>query len=218
MIRRSIVAVTVLAVGVVASVGVYQFRQADAAPGLPVTIQDADVDADGHISILDLAGTARYYGQAVPNVARPVAEQNLDGNGNIKVHEQGTVNVNVVSQGAPGRVIPLFENVTWNYSTPPAQVFVDVRDCGHVDGFLKVAGGQSPSLQLFAALDTVDAFSEIRLHDGTVLGNNGGPYFSGRFLFGGESGVKPPYVVARIYGGSFSFPTTTGSAWLYCTP
>ena len=31
----------------------------------------------------------------------PVAEQNLDGNGNVKVHEQGTANVNVTNSSVP---------------------------------------------------------------------------------------------------------------------
>ncbi len=33
----------------------------------------------------------------VANTPLPVREQNLDGNGNIKVHEQGTANVNVTN-------------------------------------------------------------------------------------------------------------------------
>ena len=143
MIRRSILAVIVLAVGVVASVGIYQFRQVDAAPGLPVTIQDADVDADGHISILDLAGTARYYGQAVPNVARPVAEQNVDGNGDIKVHEQGTVNVNVVSSTVP-RLIPIVTGASVaKGQTLPLGGFVNVSDCGAIDVYASVTIGDN---------------------------------------------------------------------------
>ncbi len=133
MIRRSMFAVIVLAVGVVAGVGIYQFRQVDAAPSLPVTIQDADVDADGQISILDLAGAARYYGQAVPNVARPVAEQNLDANGNIKVHEQGVV---VATVKRMSRVIPVTTAFTVtsadNLNPDLISGWIDVRDCKYL--------------------------------------------------------------------------------------
>lgn len=56
-----------------------------------------------------IAGAARLAQSVVisntPDQAVPVREQNKDGSGNIKVHEQGTANVNVTNSGLS--VVPL---------------------------------------------------------------------------------------------------------------
>src|SRR2546426_7747227 len=58
-----------------------------------------------------------------------VAEQNLDANGNIKVHEQG------------GRVINVVQNVTVPVQSDltPLGGFIDVRDCAALDTFVEAS-------------------------------------------------------------------------------
>ena len=61
---RQIIITTIISgmiVAIAATFGVLRYTQAST-----VTPYDADVDHDGHISILDLSNVARYYGQSAP--------------------------------------------------------------------------------------------------------------------------------------------------------
>src|SRR5207253_10621506 len=73
-----------------------------------ISTYDADVDGNGAVSIADPIAALGKIGQLATG-ARPVAEQNLDANGNIKTHEQGTITVDVAS---PRRVISLAQDLT----------------------------------------------------------------------------------------------------------
>ena len=58
----------------------------------------SDVNNDGTVNIIDIGHIVRDFGQTVPTEPLEILEQNLDETGNIKVHEQGVVDVRVVEQ------------------------------------------------------------------------------------------------------------------------
>ncbi len=211
--NRTLIAITtIIAIAAVAVFGLRIFAQATAVN--PVTADDADVNWDGRVNSGDMLGVALKYGQQSSPDGRPVREQNLDGDGNIKVAQQGTVNVNVVT-AASGRIIPLFQSATWTYTSPPPPMFVDVRDCQHLDGFLQGSNPNYVTLDLKAALDISSSFSTILVApDGRLTTTGLG--VSGAYAFGGDN-VRSTFVAAYLSGGSQSYPTATGSAWLYCS-
>jgi len=136
-------------IGAAMVLGVHRYTSATTT----VTPHDADVDASGAVTLGDVSAALGKVG-ALATGARPVAEQNLDANGNIKVHEQGTVNVNVISSEVP-RLIPVAQDVVLPSGAfvtteggcgggapcftagPTALIggFLDVRGCRHIDIF-----------------------------------------------------------------------------------
>jgi hypothetical protein len=68
----------------------------------------------------------------------PVREQNRDGSGNIKVHEQGTANVNIANTSLPAsgnRLIQIADQVT-SPSDRHTTSWVDTRDCRRIVGYI----------------------------------------------------------------------------------
>ncbi len=88
----AIVAVVLLVAG---GLGAHHFTTAGASSPFPA--HDTDINWDGQVNAIDVGGVRANFGQVAVG-ARPVAEQNLDGDGNIKVHEQGIVQVNVLAE------------------------------------------------------------------------------------------------------------------------
>ena len=159
-------------------------------------------------------------------------EQNKDANGNIKIHEQGTANVNIVnvspipvvqvgsgSATLPYKVIKLFDNQTINQNQTLSSNFV------HVEGYRKIAlyvnEINSPSMYVYGQF--------------SVDGNNS--YFGTRppgtlsqFTLGVPAG-QPSYVMSAddVLGSDFrvvvnnqsnqNFPTSaTFTATVYLIP
>jgi hypothetical protein len=67
--------ISTLIVAVVATFGIQHFTQAST-----VAPYDADVDHDGHVTILDLSNVARYYGQPAPLATATAAPPTIVGN------------------------------------------------------------------------------------------------------------------------------------------
>lgn len=177
---------------------------------------------------------------ATPTPAPPqplaVVEQNLDGSGNIKVHEQGTVNVNVVSSAVP-RFIPIVAGATVLQGQPytPQGGFVNVSDCAHLDLFItaSVSNNTAPVGQvvpwLYASLDLspdgTTAFgpaSDLSLGQVSGLTANGTTlHVVGRTVWN-TSWAASPYVRLNIggsgeHGYSVGADPTNITAQLYCS-
>ena len=88
----------------------------------------------------DQLGVAQNYGPVPAN--RPsVLEQNLDGNGNIKVHEQGDCERQRVTNGGTRSG----HSGSPEQRRNPDNSFVSTGDCARLDVFLTVSGGSSES-------------------------------------------------------------------------
>src|SRR5436305_8650128 len=98
MLRLSVYAIAALTIAAASFLGAYRYTHTSASTNT-ISAYDADVDGNGAVSIADPIAALGKIGQLAQG-ARPVAEQNLDANGNIKVHEQQT-----------SRLIPLATNV-----------------------------------------------------------------------------------------------------------
>src|SRR5438105_1107113 len=105
MLRLSLYAIAALTIAAVSFFGAYRYTHTSASTST-ISTYDADVDGNGAVTIADPIAALGKIGQLATG-ARPVAEQNLDANGNIRTHEQGSV----VVQGVPSRTIPIATNV-----------------------------------------------------------------------------------------------------------
>ena len=149
-----------------------------------------------------------------------VREQNLDENGNIKVHEQGTVNVNVanitpipVSGDLGGttlepKLIPIFEN----RSMSPAERFQS--DFINVEGYRKaiIYAQRWPNDSSFVEIygfyskDTSTQFQGDPRIQLTLVTNQYSRY--------AEGGIAGPYMYIAVQNNGVE----TISAWLYLIP
>jgi hypothetical protein len=123
MIRIILIAIATVALGVASFASVRVFSEATASDN--VTPHDADVDWSGNVDLRDpLAALSQFGAQAAGG--RPVAETNVDANGNIKVAQQGVAEVSMVSM--PGTVRTIFDG-----DVGPGSEFVtdivDVENC-----------------------------------------------------------------------------------------
>src|SRR4051812_32256192 len=109
MLRLSIYAVAAVTIAAVSFFGAYRYTHTSASTNT-ISTYDADVDGNGAVTIADPIAALNYIGQLTQG-PRPVAEQNLDVNGNIKVHDTGTVNVSVVSATNVPRTIALAQGI-----------------------------------------------------------------------------------------------------------
>ena len=150
---------------------------------------------------------------AAPAEAK-VREQNLDGSGLIRVHEQGTVNVgnlpavqnvNVVSSSPQsGRLVSL-TLTTVSEPTWQSQIF-DASDCGHVS--IMARGSSNLTIGLVASPDgtvripirlasqtqnTIDGFNTVTVEN---------------------YALAEPFLQVQVGGSAGSNPT----AWLWCVP
>ena len=174
------------------------------------------------VAILEAGGiiTAFVSSQIVPRheagaapTAQQVREQNLDGSGFIRVHEQSTANVNVTNGSLPvsgtvnvgnlpdGRVTLVADNVTVGPGGFRSD-WVDTTDCSRITVFVDPPA--SPSLQLSADGTTVSAAI------GAGHSINGSIYYFD--LTDSLSVVAPKAAVA--FGG----PGVVNKAWLFCSP
>jgi hypothetical protein len=135
MNRTIIASITIIAVAAVAIFGLRAFTQATAAN--TVSVHDADVNWDGRVNSGDQGAVASKFNQVVPPGGRPVAEQNLDGNGNIRVAQQGPVDVNVVSQTSALPVTrTLFLDEAFAGAETKTSASVDVSGCTNFELFV----------------------------------------------------------------------------------
>ena len=175
-----------LAVAALASLGTYRWASA----------YGPDVTLDGRVRVDDMVQVIQAYGQNnIPTPPIPVREQNLDGSGNIKVHEQGTVSVNVANASLP-------VTGTVNVGNLP------VDGAGNVKAALQVGGGRFTSLlddipiapggsvvSPFANVDGCRAF-EVFIRD---VGNAAGNPEMGVGLELSADGVEAYGAVPRTY-------------------
>src|SRR5690242_8797563 len=139
MLRLSLYVAIALTIAAASFFGAYRYTHTSASTNT-ITPYDADVDGNGAVTIADPISALNQIG-AMATGPRPVAEQNLDANGNIKVHEQGTVNVAFAP--APRRVIQVFTNATMPAGTSSSAI-EDVHDCSHLDVFASGSISQLP--------------------------------------------------------------------------
>lgn len=102
MLRLTLTIISAIIVGAAAFASVEHYTEATTASS--ITAHDADVNGDTNINSIDLGQVAQRFGQQAVG-ARPVAEQNLDANGNIRVAQQGPIDVNVLSSASSLRTI-----------------------------------------------------------------------------------------------------------------
>ncbi len=214
------------------------FDRYTAATASTVTRHDADVNWNGQVNVADLQQVAANLG-AVPPGARPVAEQNLDGNGNIRVAQQGVVDVNLISGGS-GRVIQVLDNapVGGNANIPTTSAYVDVMSCERLDLFATGvlnspvppnAGSRQFVFEAAISIDGVSSFGgaavQQSLDSGSSIGFGEGqgltPVTAAALLrYNRVDAARAPYVSLSVYPQHPSgtvHPGGTVSAWLYCS-
>jgi len=153
----------------------------------------------GSLALGELSGRAG----AVPP-AQSVREQNLDGGGFIKVHEQGTANVTgTVNVGnlPDGRVTLVAENLNLGPGDFFRSDWVDTSDCSRLATFIDPPA--NPSLWLSPDGVTVSA----AVGPGEQIG--GITYF-----FDLDFGP----VVAPMAAVAFGEGVVVNKAWLFCSP
>ncbi len=174
----------------------------------------------GFVVSRGLVGTA----SAAPK-AQAVEEQNLDANGFIAVHEQGTADVNVVSappQAAPaGRTILVAENVSLTPSFPNRTFtsgFIDSSDCGRLTVFTTQSG--LVDVQLVISADGSTEHGVFRPIPDENIGSAG---ISTSYFFNlGQTReglpIVGPQVAVRLINRSSTASSTVEAALLYCSP
>jgi hypothetical protein len=137
-----------------------------------------------------------------------VREQNLDANGNIRVHEQGTVNVNVVSSGPvgpEGMLVTLFDNEPFGASETKSSPWVGVAGCREFEVFIN-AGVASDGNQALWSPDAVTSIAGPKF-SGSGLDSNP----TNAFSFSGFAPYAGFQLKNKGVGQSIS-------AWLLCAP
>jgi hypothetical protein len=161
----------------------------------------------------------------------PVAEQNRDGNGNIRVHEQGTVavheqgtaSVSVTNSSIPVtgtvnigngamRQIHVASNVTLPKNFALNTGFQDTSDCRALAAFIKPGE---------LNLDNSDVFIRTSVTGATIgdqQGNTGGIRTGNVWYFSSTGGVPffAPKAELVIENGDQDNPRTLDDAWLIC--
>ena len=166
----------------------------------------SDVNNDGTVNIIDIGHIVRDFGQTVPTEPLEVLEQNLDESGNIKVHEQGVVDVNILTAPTAGMRELLMETVVGDNSTTS---LVDTSDCTDFIGMLRPTAGT----MTFAGSGTIDidtspdGFTWIKSRITGTRSNDGGE--GSTVLFS----AALPYVSLRVVGGVGG----TADVWLFCS-
>ena len=185
-----------------------------------------DVNVDGHVRIDDILAVVHAYYQDVPTPPIPVQEQNVDGNGNIKVHEQGTVNVsaaaplqvqqqgaidvNVLSEPQPQAVhLVLHETVVAIGTGKVRTSFADTSACADFIAMNKVV---SPAGSTLRFTDTTqyaspDGTTSVPVETKGIL--TGVTDLTGSLRFSGTY----PYFSIFLNGGAVG---DTAEVWLYC--
>ena len=132
-----------------------------------------------------------------------VEEQNLDGDGFIAVHEQGTADVNVVSMPSlEGRLIEL--TIAPDGTSTPYSPFVDVSDCSLIT--ILARGGTINNITHASPDGTTRV--EVKLSGTIHFGNvNGGPTSSLQNVQ-----VALPFLQVGLMSVS------GGTAWIWCAP
>jgi hypothetical protein len=229
MIRITIIAITILIVGLFAFAGIDHYTSAMASDS--VTPHDADVDWSGNVDLRDpLASLSQFGAQTVGG--RPVTETNVDANGNIKVAQQGVVDVNVVSENGPTpTVIPVATNMVvpntpniFQYSP-----YADITMCRTATAYFELTvdsppqGSGTVSIVMRTSIDGLNPYPGI---DSTV----GAQFDSGSssttvrtslalLWSGANAAPRTPYVTAQFsnWDTSLANRTVTASIWIYCT-
>lgn len=137
------------------------------------------------------------------------------------MHEQGVVDVNIVSQQgsviqiADGFVVAAGANVT-------APTYIDASACSRLDLFVEFTpSGGSPSqgnvwYDLAASVDGANQFFGFSGSIATVAaGSSATMYHGTNTSFGRNDGGRAPYVALQILNGITSANITV-SAWVYC--
>ena len=139
-----------------------------------------------------------------------VREQNFDSNGNIKVHEQGTANVNITNQTLPplmesGRLILVANNIDV-YPTRTSD-WAATGDCSRVDVIARWHGSGDVYLQVSA--DGNDVADATFLPSYNVRNVN---VFSWAEA---DEPVVAPYMRVFFDADDVGYRVT---AWLFCMP
>lgn len=161
----------------------------------------------------------------------PVTVQDVDGNSNIRVHEQGTAavheqgtaSVNVTNSSIPVtgtvsvgnsniRVIHVASNVTVPKNTAFNTGFQDTSDCRSVAAFVKPGG---------LNLDNSDVFVRLSVTGATIgdqQGNSSGIRQGNVWYFSSTGGVPffAPKTELVISNGDQDDAQTLTDAWLVC--
>jgi len=142
----------------------------------------------------------------------------LDGQGNVRVHEQGTADVNVVSMPAAptpqGRLIDLG---THNESGLIAMPMVNVSDCGHISILAVVdgAGSQRVMQRAFASADGTSAPVAIAWE--ADVGDGGTSIAGDVWASLHNVPVTLPFVSVLVDNSPINAPRNF-HAWIWCQP
>ncbi len=109
-----------------------------------------DVNNDGGVVANDISAVVAAFGTLVPVEPLKVIEQNLDVDGNIKVHEQGTVDVNVLGSGAPPVLHTLFDSEPFGASELKNSPLFDVSGCTRFQVFVNHGVASSGNFVLWS--------------------------------------------------------------------
>jgi hypothetical protein len=153
----------------------------------------------------------------------PVAEQNLDTNGNIKVHEQGTATVTVANPSLPAstnRLTVAMENLDLTGSAQYSP-WIDTNDCKRVvaivrhtdpDLVVRLLASANPSGSSPSADDLDASYKPSEIDQGTSAGAIKETYY---FETASGSSVIAPKMSLEFFSSSGGGGTVT-AAWLYC--
>ncbi len=162
-----------------------------------------------------------------------VRETNVDGNGHIRVHEQGTADVNVtngsvlvsgtvdVGNFPGGRVVLMAENLTIDPEQFQSSSFTQTADCRRLAVFLDpnpyvMAGLDPPALLLSAG--GANVVGRAPLGGSPVYTSPGGAvfYYGLGGSFQSESVVSPATAL-EFHNSRTDIPLTVNKAWLFCS-
>ena len=184
-----------------------------------------DVNNDGYVRSRDISEVVRAYGLKVPTAPLPVREQNLDADGNIKVHEQGVVSVsasaplpveqqgvldvNVLSEPqSQATHLVLYETVAGDGSGFARTSFADTSGCSDFIAMTRgpVGGAVAMHLTSTTQYSSPDGTTSVPVQTLGALSTAGDIDSSLRF-----SGTYPYFAVA-VNGN----PGASAEVWLYC--
>ena len=169
------------------------------------------------MNILDAFKAAKVaFGMTEPSVVTdtPVREQNVDATGNIKVHEQGVVDVNVVSGGA-GRLIEL-GTVTLALGEVQWYPMVEVGDCVEISAMAKQTSGPPAEpgnyIAFRSGIESPDGVTGV----GGVYVGSSRENIDGLLSDAGPIVGRHRYVQIPIYYGDGNPGTIDITAWIWC--
>jgi len=149
-----------------------------------------------------------------------VREQNLDGSGFIRVHEQGTANVNVLSLPAeqPGRLIELGTQTFTLGGNRYQSAFVDVRDCRDITAMATASVSPDPSSGMDISFDASPDGTQVipvELTGATRNDSSQGGVRAGSIH---DSRIRLPFLRALVGFGGVTTSTVNATAWIWCQP